>query len=64
MEEGDILGSGPVAEVGEVGDEGRVLEELFGGEMVEIERGGEQGDEFEFEGEAGRVVGGLGRRWR
>jgi len=37
---------GPVAEVGEVGDEVGLGEELEGGEVVEVEGGGEEGDEL------------------
>jgi len=52
----DILGSRPVAQVGEVGDKGGGLEELLGGEVVEVEGGGEHGDEFQFELEAGETA--------
>lgn len=42
----DVRRPGPVAEVGEVGDEGRLDEELLGREVVEVQRVRERLDEL------------------
>ena len=60
MQINHVLRPRPVAQVGEVIDELRGLEVFLRGEEVEVEWGGEEGDEFEFEVEAG--CWGLGRR--
>lgn len=52
MQVNHILGSRPVAQIGEVMYELCVLEEFEHGQVVEVEGGGEEGDEFEFECEA------------
>lgn len=57
---------GPVAEVGEVGDEIRLGEEFLGGEVVEVEGGGEEGYELEggLVGCGGEGKGGRGEEGR